>query len=102
MFKKKPPAIKIGSSLGFNRARSSPAVHFAPAVLTTSVQPSALARAGDAIGHLIFKAAPVVALGAAAMVREFGSSDEDRMIESPWMDPSHPDFQVWRSSLDED
>lgn len=101
MFKKKPPAITIGSSLGVTRGRSSPAVPLAPGALSTSVQPSALVRAGDALGNLIFKSAPVVALGAAAIVREFGSTAEDRQIKSPWTDSSHPDYQIWRSRLDD-
>jgi len=92
MFKKKPPAITIGSSLGGTRGRSSPAVPFAPGSLTTSVQPSALALAGDALGNLIFKSAPVMLSAAEGIVREFG----DREDIHAWTDEDHPDYLLWR------
>jgi hypothetical protein len=92
MFKKKPPAITIGSSLGVTQGRLSPAASFAAGSLTTSVKPSALAQAGDALGSLIFKSAPVVLSAAEGIVREFG----DREDHLAWTNEDHPDYLLWR------
>jgi hypothetical protein len=105
MFKKKPPAITIGSSLGAVHSRSSSAIPFPSAALTTSVQPSALVRAGDALGNLIWKSAPIVkavALGTAAIALDSNDKNNSPNEEAPWMDMSHPDFLLWRSHMDED
>nr|WP_314710027.1 hypothetical protein [uncultured Comamonas sp.] len=97
MFKKKPPAITIGSSLGATPSRSLGAVPFAPGALTTSVQPSAIAKAGDALGNLIWKTAPIVkavALGTAAMA--IGSGDAEPDEGAPWLYTEHYDDLQWR------
>lgn len=90
MQRKKVPLTTIGSAVLGAAGGGSPAM---PA--TTSVQPSAIERAGDTLGRLIFKSVPVVASGALALAREFGSTD-GRPKRSACLDRTHPDYFLWQ------
>lgn len=91
---KKTPKFTIG------RQVCSAAVAAAPAA-RTAVQPSAIVRAGDALGVMLWRAAPVAAAaarGAVAVAREFGPAEPDR--EDAWPQPvrgtsADPDHPTW-------
>lgn len=91
MPRKKVPLTTIGSAV--------PGAALSPASMpaTTSVQPSAIERAGDALGRLIFKSAPVVASGAAALFREFGEREDGQA----WRNKSHPKYLQWHKYRNE-
>jgi len=97
MFKKQPPAISIGSSLGATSNSITPA--FAYIAANTSVQPSAIERVGDALGNLIWKSVPVVkavALGTFAMAVAPSNADEEPDEGAPWLYTEHYDDLQWR------
>lgn len=92
----KTPKFTIGSQVGSAAAAAAPA----PAA-RTAVQPSAIVRAGDALGVMLWRAAPVAAAaarGAAVVAREFGPAEA--CSADPWPRPSRgsledPDNPAW-------
>ena len=83
----KTPKFTIGSQV-------SSAANAPVPVARTAVQPSAIVRAGDALGVMLWRAAPV----AAAIAREFGPAEPDR--EDAWPQPvrgtsADPDHPMW-------
>lgn len=93
MSRRKLPLTTIGS-----------AVHAVPPATpaATSVQPSAIERAGDALGLFLWKSVPVVkavALGTAAAVVEAGHDAQRSGKGAPWMDMGHPDYVEWAKFL---
>jgi hypothetical protein len=94
MSRKKFPLITIGSAV-----QIAPAVATIAAPIATSVQPSVIERAGDALGCLIWKSAPVVKAVALGVFAAGSGQVEEPESGAPWMDINHPDYLEWRMHL---
>lgn len=91
MSRRKLPLTSIGSAV-HSVPVSSPA--------TTSVQPSTIERAGDALGRFIWHSVPVVKAVALGVVSSRQAEDETS-VGLPWIDRQHPDFLLWHRRFEE-
>lgn len=92
MSRKKVPLATIGSAV------PGAALSLASMPATTSVQPSAFERAGDALGQLLWKSVPVLKAVAIGADRGHCVTGDGR----PWLETSHHDDLQWRKHRESD